>query len=179
MFAGLGERPWFYFVHSLHGVPDDPSTVVATCEYGGPLNAAFRAGNVFATQFHPEKSAAAGLGLLGNFVASLAVPRVTLLYPSIDLRGGHVVRLRQGDYAAETVYGDDPVAVATSSPSRARRGSTSSTSTPPAPASRANRPVGRRRSPPPSPGGPACRPAAACARSTTPRRSPTPASPAS
>jgi phosphoribosylformimino-5-aminoimidazole carboxamide ribotide isomerase len=37
---------------------------------------------------------------------------VTLLYPSIDLRGGHVVRLRQGDYAAETVYGDDPVAVA-------------------------------------------------------------------
>jgi phosphoribosylformimino-5-aminoimidazole carboxamide ribotide isomerase len=38
---------------------------------------------------------------------------VTLLYPSIDLRGGHVVRLRQGDYAAETVYGDDPVAVAT------------------------------------------------------------------
>ena len=38
---------------------------------------------------------------------------MTLLYPSIDLRGGHVVRLRQGDYAAETVYGDDPVAVAT------------------------------------------------------------------
>jgi phosphoribosylformimino-5-aminoimidazole carboxamide ribotide isomerase len=38
---------------------------------------------------------------------------VTLLYPSIDLRGGHVVRLRQGDYTAETVYGDDPVAVAT------------------------------------------------------------------
>jgi phosphoribosylformimino-5-aminoimidazole carboxamide ribotide isomerase len=38
---------------------------------------------------------------------------VTLLYPSIDLRGGHVVRLRKGDYAAETIYGDDPVAVAT------------------------------------------------------------------
>jgi phosphoribosylformimino-5-aminoimidazole carboxamide ribotide isomerase len=38
---------------------------------------------------------------------------VITLYPSIDLRGGHVVRLRQGDYAAETVYGDDPVAVAT------------------------------------------------------------------
>jgi len=37
---------------------------------------------------------------------------MTLLYPSIDLRGGHVVRLRQGDYAAETIYGDDPVAVA-------------------------------------------------------------------
>jgi glutamine amidotransferase len=73
MFEGLGERPWFYFVHSLHGVPDDPATVVATCEYGATLNAAFRAGNVFAAQFHPEKSAAAGLGLLGNFVAALAV----------------------------------------------------------------------------------------------------------
>ena len=74
MFHGLGERPWFYFVHSLHGVPDDPGTVVATCEYGGTLNAAFRQGNVFATQFHPEKSAAAGLGLLANFVAALPVP---------------------------------------------------------------------------------------------------------
>ena len=39
---------------------------------------------------------------------------MTLLYPSIDLRGGRVVRLAQGDYAAETVYGDDPVAVASS-----------------------------------------------------------------
>ncbi len=73
MFDGLRERPWFYFVHSLHGVPEDPSVVVATCEYGGPVNAAFRAGHVFATQFHPEKSAAAGLGLLGNFVTALAV----------------------------------------------------------------------------------------------------------
>jgi len=73
MFAGLGERPWFYFVHSLHGVPDDASIVAATCAYGGTVNAAFRAGNVFAAQFHPEKSAAAGLGLLGNFVTSLSV----------------------------------------------------------------------------------------------------------
>ena len=72
MFAGLGQRPWFYFVHSLHGIPDDPATVVATCDYGGELNAAFRAGNVFAAQFHPEKSAAAGLGLLANFVREAA-----------------------------------------------------------------------------------------------------------
>ena len=72
MFAGLGERPWFYFVHSLHGVPDDDTVVVATCDYGGAVNAAFRSGNVFAVQFHPEKSASAGLGLLGNFVSSLA-----------------------------------------------------------------------------------------------------------
>ena len=46
--------------------------MAATCDYGGPLNAAFRRGNVFAVQFHPEKSARAGLGLLGNFVAAVA-----------------------------------------------------------------------------------------------------------
>jgi glutamine amidotransferase len=72
MFVGLGEQPWFYFVHSLHGVPDDPGVTVATCDYGGPLNAAFRLGNVFAVQFHPEKSAAAGLGLLANYVTACA-----------------------------------------------------------------------------------------------------------
>ncbi|MCU0260093.1 MAG: imidazole glycerol phosphate synthase subunit HisH [Ilumatobacteraceae bacterium] len=68
MLAGLGPDPWVYFVHSLHGVPDDPAAVAATCEYGATLNAAFRSGTVFATQFHPEKSAATGLALLANFV---------------------------------------------------------------------------------------------------------------
>ena len=57
-----------YFVHSLHGVPDDPSVVAATVEYGTTLNAAFRSGNVFAVQFHPEKSSRPGLRLLRNFV---------------------------------------------------------------------------------------------------------------
>lgn len=71
LYAGLGERPWMYFVHSLHGVPDDPVVVSATCDYGGTLNAAFRRANVVATQFHPEKSGSAGLGLLTNFVAGL------------------------------------------------------------------------------------------------------------
>ena len=68
MFAGLGSSPWVYFVHSLHGVPDDPDVVAATCNYGGTVNAAFRRDNVFATQFHPEKSGRAGLALLANFV---------------------------------------------------------------------------------------------------------------
>lgn len=68
MFRGLGEKPWMYFVHSLHGVPDDPAHVVATVDYGARLNVAFRKNNVFATQFHPEKSAKSGLGLLANFV---------------------------------------------------------------------------------------------------------------
>jgi imidazole glycerol-phosphate synthase subunit HisH len=71
LFAGLGDAPWMYFVHSLHGVPDDPGVVVASCDYGGAVNAAFRLDNVFATQFHPEKSGIAGLALLHNFVGSL------------------------------------------------------------------------------------------------------------
>jgi imidazole glycerol-phosphate synthase subunit HisH len=68
MFRSLGDEPWVYFVHSLHGVPDDPTVVAATCEYGDELNAAFRLDNVFATQFHPEKSGRSGLQLLANFV---------------------------------------------------------------------------------------------------------------
>jgi len=75
MFAGLGPAPWVYFVHSLHGVPSDPAVVAATCEYGGQVNAAFRRDNVFATQFHPEKSGAAGLALLANFVRVAAAAR--------------------------------------------------------------------------------------------------------
>ena len=71
MFANLGEHPWMYFVHSLHGVPTDATCVAATVQYGDTLNVAFRKGNVFATQFHPEKSATAGLGLLNNFVKSV------------------------------------------------------------------------------------------------------------
>ncbi len=68
MFAHLRDsKTWMYFVHSLHGVPDDGTVVAATCEYGGTLNAAFRRDNVFATQFHPEKSGASGLQLLRNF----------------------------------------------------------------------------------------------------------------
>jgi glutamine amidotransferase len=72
MFAGFPDEAWVYFVHSLHGVPDDPSVVAATCDYGGTVNAAFRRGNVFATQFHPEKSGPDGLLLLGNFVGVCA-----------------------------------------------------------------------------------------------------------
>jgi glutamine amidotransferase len=75
MLASLGDDPWVYFVHSLHGVPDDPGVVAATCEYGTTLNAAFRSDNVFATQFHPEKSGPTGLRLLANFVQVCASSR--------------------------------------------------------------------------------------------------------
>lgn len=68
MFEGLGESPWMYFVHSFHGVPHDSKNTVATVHYGDALNVVFRRNNVFATQFHPEKSAHDGLALLANFV---------------------------------------------------------------------------------------------------------------
>ncbi|MHB1855552.1 MAG: imidazole glycerol phosphate synthase subunit HisH [Acidimicrobiales bacterium] len=76
MLAGLGARPWVYFVHSFAPVPTgwDPGTpaagdVVATCSYGGAVVAAVERGNLWAVQFHPEKSGATGLALLANFVA--------------------------------------------------------------------------------------------------------------
>lgn len=62
----------FYFVHSFHCVPADPSLVLGECDYGGVFCAAIGRGNVFATQFHPEKSQASGLRIYGNFVAVAA-----------------------------------------------------------------------------------------------------------
>jgi glutamine amidotransferase len=56
-----------YFVHSY--AADEHDGVIATCDYGGPVVAAVEWRNVMATQFHPEKSASAGLALLGNVVA--------------------------------------------------------------------------------------------------------------
>ena len=75
MLQHLGPDPYVYFVHSLHGVPDDSGVVAATVEYGTVLNAAFRHGNVFAVQFHPEKSSTPGLQLLSNFVTVCEAPR--------------------------------------------------------------------------------------------------------
>jgi len=68
LLTGCGPAPWFYFVHSY--APEISEAVVATCEYGGPVTAAVEVGNVWATQFHPEKSGTAGLTLLGNFAAA-------------------------------------------------------------------------------------------------------------
>ena len=58
----------FYFVHSFHCQPADPSLVLAECDYGGRFTAAIARGRVFATQFHPEKSQSRGLALYRNFV---------------------------------------------------------------------------------------------------------------
>jgi glutamine amidotransferase len=66
LLAGLADPAWVYFVHSF--APEDATDVVATCDYGGPVVAAVERGTVWATQFHPEKSAANGLRILTNFV---------------------------------------------------------------------------------------------------------------
>jgi glutamine amidotransferase len=65
--AGLTAPTWMYFVHSY--APEASDDVVATCDYGGPVVAAVERDNVWATQFHPEKSGDAGMQLLRNFVA--------------------------------------------------------------------------------------------------------------
>jgi len=70
LLAGIPDGAHFYFTHSFHAVPADPSVVVLEAEHGIALTAAIRRHNVFACQFHPEKSQAAGLRLLENFVRS-------------------------------------------------------------------------------------------------------------
>lgn len=66
----LTPQTHYYFVHSYFAVPDDPALVVLSADHGEPFCAAVRAGNLFACQFHPEKSGAAGLELLACFVLS-------------------------------------------------------------------------------------------------------------
>lgn len=61
----------FYFVHSYHIVPQDPSLALFHTEYGGQFVSGIRSGNCYATQFHPEKSQAKGLHLYRNFLRSL------------------------------------------------------------------------------------------------------------
>jgi glutamine amidotransferase len=62
----------FYFVHSYHCVPADPSLTLAESDYGGTFCAAIGRGRCFATQFHPEKSQAKGLQIYRNFTAVAA-----------------------------------------------------------------------------------------------------------
>jgi len=68
LWAGIEQDARFYFAHSFHPVPDDPSLTAATTAYPAPFTCAIARANIFATQFHPEKSQRAGLALLANFV---------------------------------------------------------------------------------------------------------------
>lgn len=69
MWQGLGEEPYFYFVHSFFPEPSDDSVVAARTDYGADYFAsAVELGSVVACQFHPEKSQTAGLRLIQNFL---------------------------------------------------------------------------------------------------------------
>lgn len=66
----LPADPYFYFVHSYFPHPEDSSVIASTTDYGGPFASSVRQGQLFATQFHPEKSQHTGLQMLRNFLAT-------------------------------------------------------------------------------------------------------------
>lgn len=68
MWQGIANDTRFYFVHSYYVQPASPELIAASCDYGISFTAAVTQGNVFATQFHPEKSQHAGLALYANFL---------------------------------------------------------------------------------------------------------------
>jgi glutamine amidotransferase len=72
---GLEQPTWVYFVHSYAAQLTDE--VVAVCDYGAPITAAIERGNLWATQFHPEKSSTNGLRVLSNFVGAADRAAVT------------------------------------------------------------------------------------------------------
>jgi glutamine amidotransferase len=74
MLDAVPAAPWVYFVHSYSVVPGPSvaSTIVATCDYGGPVVAAIEQGRLWGCQFHPEKSGAAGLAILAAFATRCA-----------------------------------------------------------------------------------------------------------
>ncbi|MBO4281350.1 MAG: imidazole glycerol phosphate synthase subunit HisH [Lachnospiraceae bacterium] len=67
LFKGIPEHSYVYFVHSFYLQADDPGVVAATTEYGATVHAAVESGNLFACQFHPEKSGDVGMAILKNF----------------------------------------------------------------------------------------------------------------
>ena len=69
LFKGIPEESYVYFVHSYYLQAQDSEIVTATAEYGTQIHASVEQGNVFACQFHPEKSSDVGLQILRNFVS--------------------------------------------------------------------------------------------------------------
>ncbi len=69
LWEGIAQDSRFYFVHSYYAAPAAPAEVAATTRYGHDFASAVARDNIFAVQFHPEKSQQAGLTLLGNFMA--------------------------------------------------------------------------------------------------------------
>src|SRR5690606_22516410 len=123
VWAGIPDETYFYFVHSYHFAPGDPRDCGGDCEYGRRFTCAVARDNIFATQIHPEKRSGHGLKLNENVVGrspkahptcrhSPTTPETMLLIPAIDIKDGRCVRLRQGVMEDETVFSEDPVAMA-------------------------------------------------------------------
>jgi glutamine amidotransferase len=68
LWDGVENGAWFYFVHSYYAQPENPADTIGEADYGGAYCCAVARDNIVATQFHPEKSAEAGLRLYRNFV---------------------------------------------------------------------------------------------------------------
>lgn len=68
LWKGIADNSYFYFVHSYYALPADHQYIVGETDYGGLFACAVAKDNIFATQFHPEKSASSGLQLYKNFV---------------------------------------------------------------------------------------------------------------
>ncbi|MDI4635143.1 imidazole glycerol phosphate synthase subunit HisH [Pelomonas sp. V22] len=68
VWAGVPDQSWYYFVHSYYAEPSDANHSVGETDYGARFTCAVARDNIFATQFHPEKSAALGLALYRNFL---------------------------------------------------------------------------------------------------------------
>jgi glutamine amidotransferase len=68
LYKNIKNSSSFYFVHSYHFVPQDKSIITGTCFHGVPINSSLQKDNIFATQFHPEKSHDVGTELLNNFL---------------------------------------------------------------------------------------------------------------
>ena len=69
VWAGVPDGSYFYFVHSYHAAPSEARHTAGVTDYGGRFTCAIARDNIFATQFHPEKSADQGLALYRNFLA--------------------------------------------------------------------------------------------------------------
>ena len=82
LFQGINPGEWMYFVHSYYLEAADPSIVTATTEYGTLIHASVEKGNIFACQFHPEKSSRVGMKILQNFI------EITQEFREKDKQGG-------------------------------------------------------------------------------------------